>query len=109
LAKKQYNIWAKLRSATRAVWMYSPQHREALKAVQYVIGNTTHYYAFKCPLCKVEYPMQMASIDHQPPCGSFDNWQDFTQFCVQLFEGPVRVICKLCHKSVTSEQRRRKK
>lgn len=103
--KKQYNLWAKLRSAVRAVWMYSPQHREALaKARQ---KDPEQGFFFECVLCKRQWPMFAASIDHQPPCGSFDNWGDFTQFCVQLFEGPVRVICKLCHKTVTAKQRKR--
>ena len=106
LMKKQYNVWAKLRSAVRAVWMYSPQHREALKAVNLLRVDGTK--GFDCPLCKKFWPIQMARIDHQPPCGSFDNWDDFTQFCVQLFEGPVRVICRLCHKIVTAKQRRKR-
>ncbi len=110
--KKQYNLWGKLRSAVRAVWMYSPQHREALKLAAH-IGSRYHSLAddkgkyFDCPLCDREWPMQMATLDHQPPCGSFDNWPDFAKFCAQLFEGPVRVICKLCHKTVTAKQRRK--
>lgn len=107
MAKKQYNLWGKLRSAMRDIWRYSPQHRTALQAVEYNRDMIAGSW-FRCTLCKREWPIQMAALDHNPALGSFDSWETFADWSRRLFEGPVRVIDKICHKQVTSQQRRKR-
>jgi len=82
--KKQYNVWAKLRSAARAVWMYSPQHRQALAAVLVKDQRTGNYF-FDCPMCKTNWHKAMAAVDHNPPLGSFDSWNTYGDWCRRLF------------------------
>ena len=107
--KKPKTLETKLRSAIRLIWSRSKERREILKAAQFVAGKTTHYYAFKCPVCKIEYPMQMAEVDHEPALGTFDDWHTVEDYINRMFFGPQRAICKLCHKIKTAQQRRRKK
>ena len=106
---KQYNLWGRLRTSMRDVWRYSPSHKEAINKVKQKdpeLGG----YGFTCPLCKHDYPIQMAAVDHDPPLGSFDSWETFGDWTRRLFEGDVRVICKhICHKQVTAQQRKKLK
>jgi len=108
LMKKPKTLETKLRSAIRLIWSRSKERREIIKAVQYVAGDTTHYYAFKCPICLVEYPIQMAEVDHEPPIGPLDDYTLTADFIHRMFFGPQRAICKLCHKKKTALQRRKK-
>lgn len=98
---KEYNLWSKLRSAMRAVWRYSPSHREALKKV--IVASF-----FDCPMCGERHHKAMASVDHNPQLGSFNSWETFGDWTQRLFEGNVRVLCKICHASVTKAQRKKK-
>ena len=104
--KKQFNVFGKIRTALRGIYRYSPMRREAVKAATQKDPEQGSF--FVCPLCKKQWPVQMIDVDHQPQCGSLQKWEDLTQFAVQLFEGPVRVICKICHKKVTKTQRTKK-
>lgn len=106
--KKVYNLWGKLRSATRAVWMYSPHHREALSKVLVKDPKNGNYF-FDCPLCGTNWHKAMAAVDHNPAVGSFDSWDTYADWCKRLFEGPVRVIDKICHKNITNAQRKKNK
>lgn len=106
--KKPKTLETKLRSAIRLIWSRSAERRAILKAAQFVAGDMTHHYAFICPVCSVQYPIQMAEVDHEPPLGAFDNWRDVENFIDRMFYGPQRAICKLCHKRKTAEQRRKK-
>ena len=102
-AKKPYSPFPKIRSALRNIYRFSPMRRGALKAVTINSGSIK---AFTCPRCDKHWPIQMADVDHQPPCGPLGSWEEMMQFAVQLFEGPVQVLCKICHKRKTAEQRR---
>lgn len=104
MRKSHWNLWTKLRSALRDIYRFSPQRREAIKAVQ-TKDPELGGWGFVCILCKREWPIKMAQVDHQPPCGQLNSWETLTQFAVQLFEGPTRVICLICHKRVTARQR----
>lgn len=116
MKRKPKTLETKLRSALRLIWSRSAERRAILKAVQYPAGRTTHYYAFKCPICNVEYPLQMAEVDHEPPIGvlTFDqntylqDRDNLAFWTYKLFFGPQRAICKLCHKQKTALQRRKK-
>jgi hypothetical protein len=102
---KKWNVWTKLRSALRDIYRFSPQRRAAIDAVKQKdpeLGG----WGFECILCHREWPIKMANVDHQPAVGKLSSWSDLEQFAIQLFEGPVRVICLICHKKVTASQRR---
>ena len=104
--KKPYNVFTKIRSALRDIWRYSPQHRAAIKAV--TILDPEKGKGFNCPICGDDWPIQLATVDHQPPCGSLTSWDDLTPWTKTLFEGSVRVICKPCHLEVTKFERRKR-
>jgi hypothetical protein len=105
--KKPKTLETKLRSAIRLIWSRSKERREIVKQAQYPAGIVTKYYAFLCPVCAVEYPIQMAEVDHDPPLGTFDNWHKVEDYISRMFFGPQRAICKLCHKQKTAAQRRK--
>ena len=102
MAKKPKTLETKLRSAIRLIWSRSSERRAILKAVQSEDGY------FRCPLCSVSWPMQMAEVDHIPALGTFDDWHKVEDYINRMFYGPQRAICKLCHKKVTAEQRGKK-
>lgn len=105
--KKPKTLETKLRSALRLIWSRSAERRAVLKAVtmkDHVNGEKT----FLCPICKREWPIQMAEVDHEPPIGTLVNWRDTVTFIDKMFFGPQRAICKLCHKKKTVLQRRKK-
>ena len=104
--KKPYNVFNKIRAALRDIWRYSPHHRGAIKAATQVDPENGKF--FDCPVCEQQWPIELATVDHQPPCGSLLSFEDLEPFTRRLFTGSVRVICKMCHKKVTAAQRRNK-
>lgn len=105
--KKTYNVFNKIRAALRDIWRYSPQHREAIKKISFDDPELGKF--FNCPLCHTDWPLRMAQVDHDPPLGTlygFYGTEGLGDWTDRLFNGPVRVICALCHKSVTKEQRK---
>lgn len=105
--KKPKTLETKLRSAIRLIWSRSKERREILKAAiikdPELGGN-----GFECPICKHEWPIQMAEVDHEPPIGALVNYKQASEFIEKVFFGPQRAICKLCHKKKTSAQRKKK-
>lgn len=104
--KKVYNLFNKIRAALRDIYRYSPMRKETIKAVIFeskVVGK-----AFTCPKCEVDWPIQMADVDHEPPLGPLIDSTDLKHWVDELFYGSVQVICKLCHKKKTAQQRRKK-
>lgn len=97
--KKPKTLETKLRSAIRLIWSRSKERREILKKV------TLEGY-FKCPICTISWPIQLAEVDHEPPLGTFDDWHKVEDYINRMFFGPQRAICKLCHRRKTNEQRK---
>lgn len=102
MKKKEWSVWSKLRPKLREVYRFSPNRRFAIKAAEAEKGW------FVCPLCAVRFPIQMAEVDHDPQLGSFTSYEELADWVKRLFEGSVRVICKICHKKVTAQQRKKK-
>jgi len=108
MAKKPKTLEVKLRSAIRLIWSRSAERRAHLTMATNPPTSVKPYKWFTCPICDVDYPIQMAEIDHEPPLGTLINWRDIVSFIDRMFFGPQRAICKICHKKKTAEQRRRK-
>lgn len=109
MAKKPKTLEVKLRSAIRLIWSRSAERRAVLKAASFEGSEEAgggRY--FICPDCNRDWPLQMAEIDHEPPIGTLESWEDTAEFIRKMFFGPQRAICKLCHKRKTAEQRRKK-
>lgn len=92
--KKVWNVWAKLRTATRQIWMWSPARREALKKAKIGKGREALY---QCAVCPKQVPHYCVDVDHVIPCGEFSNYEQYAEWCYRLFEGELRVLCKPCH------------
>jgi transcription elongation factor Elf1 len=105
--KKPKTLETKLRSAIRLIWSRSAERRAILKASIDESAKGPDKY-FNCPICGHAWPVQLAEVDHEPPIGSLERWQDVGEFINKMFFGPQRAICKLCHKKKTAEQRRKK-
>lgn len=104
--KKVKTLEVKLRSALRLIWSRSKERREILKAAIDKERCGTKY--FRCPLCFIDWPIQMAEVDHEPPLGAFDDWHNVEDYINRMFFGPQRAVCKICHKEKTAAQRRKK-
>lgn len=113
-AKKQYNLFNKIRAALRDVYRYSPMRKEAIKKASFKNELSGSIY-FNCPVCLKGWPIQMADVDHEPPLGAlnylnppFNSTHDcLSEWANRLFYGNVQVICKLCHKKKTASQRKK--
>lgn len=103
--KKAKTLETKLRSAIRLIWSRSSERREILKSATVDSGGIK---AFTCPICDKHWPIQMAEVDHEPPIGALESWEQTVEFIRKMFFGPQRVVCKLCHKKKTAGQRRKK-
>lgn len=103
--KKPKSLETKLRSAIRLIWSRSKERRAIIKSVSTTGAGVT---SFVCPICHTAWPIQMAEVDHEPPIGTLESWKDTSKFIEKMFFGPQRAICKLCHKTKTAAQRRKK-
>jgi hypothetical protein len=113
-SKKEWTPFPKMRAALRNIWRYSPMHREAIKSVTQ--NDPEQGKFFECPICSQTLSIYMATVDHQPPLGTLGGFTNCTlksenlgHWAERLFYGPVRVLCKPCHKTVTSKQRKKAK
>lgn len=93
---KVFNVWSKIRSALRKVWMYSPQRRQALSDVKMADGM------YVCLLCKKPQEKYAMEVDHITECGSLKSLPDIQGFVDRLFNGKLQAICKPCHKAKRS-------
>jgi len=109
MKKSKWNIWVKVRSALRDIYRYSPMRREAIKAVTMEGGHPVYRKWFKCQICELAYPIELADCDHIEPCGALLTQDDLPMFFDRLMNGKVRVIDKMCHKKITAAQRKKKK
>ncbi len=104
MTKSKWNLWVKVRSALRDIYRYSPMRREAIKLLALPGGKE-----FVCAECGIVYPIQLADVDHEPPCGALTCGDELLPFFNQLMYGKVQLLCKhICHKAKTASQRRKK-
>lgn len=114
--KKAKTLEVKLRSAIRLIWSRSAERRAIIKRHSYKGVQSTYLppdekgVYFQCPLCpgKREWPVQFGEVDHEPPIGTLEHWDEVAMFIQKMFFGPQRLICKNCHKAKTAEQRKKK-
>src|ERR1700682_3290770 len=106
--KKAKTLEVKLRSALRLIWSRSSERRIILKAATQPPTSVKPFAWFTCPVCDIDYPIQMAEVDHEQPIGTLVSWRDTVSFLEKMFFGPQRAICKICHKKKTAQQRRKK-
>ena len=92
--KKVWNVFAKLRTAARQIWMWSPNRREILEAAKTGKGKKALY---QCAVCHQNFPKYCMDVDHIEPCGEFSSYEMYANWCYKLFEGELRVLCKPCH------------
>jgi hypothetical protein len=106
MAKKPKTLEVKLRSAIRLIWSRSAERRAIIKESTCKAQGAEPF--FHCAICTKAWPIWAGEVDHEPPIGTLERWQDVGEFINKMFFGPQRVVCKTCHKKKTAEQRRKK-
>lgn len=106
MPKKSKTLEVKLRSAIRLIWSRSKERREIIKQATLISPSVGKY--FNCFICRGSFHLKMGEVDHEPPIGTLDSWQDTSKFIEKMFFGPQRVVCYECHKKKTVLQRRNK-
>ncbi len=86
-------------AALRKTWLRSPQRTIAKKKAFVDRGM------YKCSVCDAVVHYKELEIDHIEPCVPLDGWCGFDTFIERLFEGPLRAVCKPCHKGITDKQK----
>lgn len=61
---------------------------------------------FFCGLCQKTWPIELATVDHDPDLGAFANLTEFGDWIIRCFTGYMRAICKPCHKKKPKAKRR---
>lgn len=101
MKKKAKTLETKLKAAIRLIWSRSAVHRAKKKEL--LAGNKEH----TCPLCQRTFPDWGFDIDHNPPVGNIEHWKDTVDFIDRMFNGPQRLLCKTCNRSLGAKQRRK--
>jgi len=98
--QKDHKRWLKLRAAIRNVWQYDHARKAVIDAASRPseIPGRQKQKVFRCPLCLDIWPIELATVDHEPELGGFSSWEEFFNWVRRCFTGPQRVICKPCHK-----------
>lgn len=102
--------WTKLRSAIRNVWQYDHERKAIITAAGKAYPAVLHDTGgkiFKCPICEKVWPIELATVDHEPELGGFASWEEFFGWTRRCFEGPQRAICKPCHKRKPKPKRKK--
>lgn len=104
--KKAKNPMSRFRSAIRLIWSRSAERKAIIKAA--TINDPENGKGFNCPLCGKDWPIGLATVDHDPALGSLNSISELSDFTQRMFYGSQRVLCQMCHKKHTAEQRRKK-
>lgn len=97
--KKAKTLEYKLEKAIRLIWSRSTERRNVIK--EQMNGEPERI----CPDCQRSWPVWGFDVDHEPPLGGLQRWQDVTDYIKRSFWGPQRLLCKTCHKKKTARQR----
>src|SRR5579871_2661895 len=97
---KEKKRWKKLREAIRNMWQYDHVRKAVIDEAAKQYPAVTHEGGkfFKCLICKQVWPIELATVDHEPELGGFATWDEFFNWTLRCFTGPQRAICKPCHK-----------
>lgn len=97
IEQKEKKRWIKLRAAIRNVWQYDYVRKAVIQGVEYDRDMIAGRF-FLCPICQKEWPVELATVDHEPELGGFASFKEFGEWVERCFNGPQRAICKPCHK-----------
>lgn len=102
--KKKKTLETKLRTAIRLIWSRSPERNAVKKAA--LFKDAEYGKAFNCPLCGKVRPEGMGQVDHVEAVGPLvlDN---LTEWVKKMFFSEQSLICDVCHKAKTKEDRKR--
>ena len=97
----------KIRAAIRGVWQYDFDRKRVIDEARIGV-STSKDRAFICPVCDKPWPIELATVDHEPELGKLPKLEEFGDWIVRCFTGPMRAICKPCHKKKPKAKRRTK-
>lgn len=102
-----------LRSALRLASQKWPPRIEAKNAARrpYVGPNKRQKWEYRCDECSLWKQGTEVEVDHIEPCGQLKEYDELPGFVRRLFceASGFRVLCKSCHKLLTSCQQPKKK
>jgi 5-methylcytosine-specific restriction endonuclease McrA len=99
-AQKPYNWDAKIMSALRKVWRFSPERREALAAAT----HPENRQEVVCASCGVWVHIKLAKVDHVTPIVSLSGFDSWDAVIDTLECGALQVLCEECHRRKTKEE-----
>lgn len=118
----KFNLASQIRGALRRIFRMSPWHKAAIDKVKikrprYNIDGSRHKVDaawYKCEVCNEEFKITQLEVDHVIPVGPTPGsknadpnltWDEFIQRVFCSYEN-LRVLCKPCHRSKTSVERK---
>lgn len=104
MAKTPKSLETKLRAAVRMIWSRSTERNTVKKLA--IFKDAEYGKAFICPLCSKKWPEKMGEVDHIVPVGALESWRDIEGFIDRMFFSAQRVICVICHKKKSTQDRK---
>jgi 5-methylcytosine-specific restriction endonuclease McrA len=98
---RPFNWDAKITSALRRVWRFSPQRAEALEAARSLVNPAQDVI---CALCGQCVDKRTAAVDHVEPVVGVEGFVSWDVYITRLKSTDLRVLCTPCHKAITKEQ-----
>lgn len=99
----------KLNKAIRSVWQYDHVRKAVITAAVLPPSDDRIGQWFLCPLCVRPWPIELATVDHEPELGGLYDLPGIGDWIKRCFLGPQRAICKPCHKRKKRPSKKKKK
>jgi 5-methylcytosine-specific restriction endonuclease McrA len=82
----------------RKLWLYSSERNNVIKSALVERGR------FKCNLCGGIFKRNEIQVDHLKMISKMDIWC-WNKYIDNLFNSEQQVLCKLCHKQKTKNEK----
>lgn len=103
--KNSVAFFTYLRGCLRKAWSRHPTRISVVNSKRKQIqnprkGHRAMVWGFECEMCKEEFPIKLAQVDHIVPAGSLQKTSDIQGFVERLLyvtAEDLRLVCKGCN------------
>lgn len=103
--KTRAEFFGRFRAAIRKIWMFSSIRKAAMQRAKCAPGR------YLCSKCNKIFKATEVEVNHSNGCGPYNTFEDFGKHMAAMFDenlDGLEVLCKVCHKEFTKQQRAKK-